>query len=57
VISSAEHTPARLVTDPLQLAADLSLSEDEAGYVAAARAPNTLRGYRSDWAEFTTWCA
>lgn len=28
-----------------------------AGYVAAARAPNTLRGYRSDWSEFTTWCA
>jgi hypothetical protein len=20
-------------------------------------APNTLRGYRSDWAEFTAWCA
>ncbi|MCE0766871.1 hypothetical protein LWC35_28780 [Pseudonocardia kujensis] len=24
--------------------------------VAAARAANTLRGYRSDWADFTTWC-
>ncbi len=43
--------------DALDLAAGLPLSEDEAAYVAAARAPNTLRGYRSDWAEFTSWCA
>ncbi|MGH3934009.1 MAG: site-specific integrase [Pseudonocardiaceae bacterium] len=55
--TGSEQAPARLVTDPLQLAADLPLSADEVGYVAAARAPNTLRGYRSDWAEFTTWCA
>jgi hypothetical protein len=32
-------------------------SGDEAEYVEAARAANTLRGYRSDWREFTTWCA
>lgn len=32
------------------------LSAAEAGYAAAAWAPNTLRGYRADWAEFTTWC-
>lgn len=44
-------------TDPLELAAALPLSEEEAGYVAAARAPNTLRGYRADWSEFTGWCA
>jgi site-specific recombinase XerD len=25
-------------------------------YVQASRAPNTLRGYRSDWAHFTQWC-
>ena len=36
---------------------ELPLSEDEAGYVEAARAPNTLRGYRSDWREFSAWCA
>lgn len=42
------------VTDALALAADLPLTEDEAGYVEAARAPNTLRGCRSDWAEFLT---
>lgn len=48
--------PARLHADPLELAAELPLSADEAAYVEAARAPNTLRGYRSDWAEFTAWC-
>jgi integrase len=36
------------------LTTGLSLAEQR--YVTAARAPNTLRGYRSDWAEFTTWC-
>jgi hypothetical protein len=41
-------------TDALHLATDLPPTEDEAAYVAAARAPNTLRGYRSDWVEFTT---
>jgi len=32
------------------------LTVDEQRYITAARAPNTLRGYRSDWAEFRTWC-
>jgi hypothetical protein len=35
---------------------ETSLTPAEAGYLAAARAANTLRGYRSDWAEFATWC-
>src|SRR5207244_419173 len=26
-------------------------------YAAAARAPNTVRAYRSDFAHFTTWCS
>lgn len=34
----------------------LTLPEVEARYAVAARAPNTLRGYRSDWREFETWC-
>jgi hypothetical protein len=25
-------------------------------YVQAAKAPATLRAYRSDWADFTSWC-
>ncbi|MEU7818585.1 site-specific integrase [Pseudonocardia sp. NPDC049154] len=50
--------PARdHATSPsLELAGDLPLTLDEASYVAAARAPNTLRGYRGDWADFTRWC-
>jgi len=44
-------------TDAAALLDEVPLSEAEAGYVEAARAANTLRGYRSDWAEFTTWCA
>jgi integrase len=26
-------------------------------YISAARAPNTVRGYESDWRHFTGWCA
>jgi site-specific recombinase XerD len=57
VNAGPDDLPVRLHADPLELAVELPLSEDEAGYVEAARAPNTLRGYRSDWAEFTAWCA
>ena len=56
-MTTGSETPARLGANPMELAAELPLTQDEAGYVAAARAPNTLRGYRSDWSEFTTWCA
>jgi site-specific recombinase XerD len=41
----------------LDAEADSVLTDDEARYVQAARAANTIRGYRSDWAEFTSWCA
>lgn len=44
-------------TDPVALLDEVPLTEDEADYVEAARAANTLRGYRSDWNEFTGWCA
>ncbi len=54
--SEPHRAPARLGADALALAAELALTEDEAGYIEAARAPNTLRGYRSDWSEFTAWC-
>lgn len=43
-------------TGPLDLATEQPLSADEARYVQAARAANTLRGYRSDWTAFTSWC-
>lgn len=37
-------------------AVDTPLSPDEAAYVAAARAHNTRRGYRSVWTSFTAFC-
>jgi site-specific recombinase XerD len=43
-------------TDAMRLLDDVPLTEDEAQYVDAARAANTVRGYRSDWQEFTSWC-
>src|SRR5664279_5042275 len=43
--------------DPVALLDGVPLTADEAGYVDAARAANTLRGYRSDWAEYAAWCA
>ncbi len=36
---------------------DNQLTSDEAAYVAAARADNTIRGYRSDWREWCAWSA
>lgn len=43
-------------THPVAIAADHSLTPEEARYVEAARAANTVRGYRADWTDFTTWC-
>lgn len=48
--------PVPTASDPLAVIDDAPLSDDEATYVEAARAANTLRGYRSDWAEWTSWC-
>jgi integrase len=36
--------------------AEPPISAAETRYISAARAANTLRGYRSDWNEFTAWC-
>lgn len=33
-----------------------ALTATEQGYADAARAENTLRGYRSDWREWVEWC-
>ena len=42
---------------PLELVDGVPLGDEEKAYVAAARAANTLKGYRSDWAEWCSWCA
>lgn len=47
----------RAVSDPVALLDGVPLTTAETGYVEAARAANTLRGYRSDWREFIAWCA
>ena len=44
------------VPDPMAIADHDQLSLEERRYIGAARAANTVRGYRSDWTEFTTWC-
>lgn len=36
---------------------DDPLTPAELAYARASRAPNTLRGYASDWREFQGWCA
>lgn len=44
---------------PLHLASDLDhadLLEAARDYVEAAKAPNTRRAYRTQWATFSTWC-
>src|SRR3984885_9994820 len=41
----------------LDLVDEVPLGDDERAYVAAARAANTLKGYRSDWGEWCGWCA
>ena len=46
----------RPITDPFALLAEDALSPEEEHYIGAARAANTIRGYRSDWSEFTAWC-
>lgn len=55
--ATAPHNPQSDPLDVLDAADDAqTLTADEQRYVSAARAANTLRGYRSDWTEFTNWC-
>ena len=44
------------VTAGSQALARAELAEQARAYVAAAKAPNTVRAYRSDWTDFTYWC-
>ena len=39
-----------------ELVGQEALTAAELGYADAARAENTLRGYRSDWREWAEWC-
>jgi integrase len=57
-ITEVTHQPLErlLVDDPFHTVAGEDLSDSERRYASKALAANTLRGYRSDWAEFTAWC-
>lgn len=58
-VSAPVSTRTDAVTDDIArlLDPDGPLTADEQEYVAAARAENTLKGYASDWREFSAWCA
>jgi hypothetical protein len=47
-------SPAESGRDLLATLEDMA--HDARGYLASAKAPATLRAYRSDWAHFTAWC-
>lgn len=51
-------TPAHLQVAGASLSNSVreQLREDVAAYVRAAKAPSTLRAYRSDWEHFRRWC-
>jgi hypothetical protein len=45
-----------LVDQVGRLAHLAGVAEQARDYVAAAKAPNTLRAYRADWRDFAGWC-
>jgi site-specific recombinase XerD len=63
VTSRGRYSPApsgadfAVSNDAVVMREDVDLTAEEAGYVEAARAANTVRGYQSDWRDFTAWCA
>jgi site-specific recombinase XerD len=50
------NTLPELSVDTPTTAGGLVLGRDELAYAARARSANTIRGYRSDWSEWTAWC-
>lgn len=46
-----------VATTPPQSVPKLELGPAELAYAARARSANTVKGYRSDWAEWTAWCS
>ena len=54
----ATHRPGSeiSVAGPAAVARLRHLEEAAAGYVRASKAPNTIRGYQSDWRDFEDWC-
>ena len=52
----AERVSAPIRVDSPGTVGEIELGPVEAAYVAASRADTTVRGYRSDWNEWTQWC-
>lgn len=49
---ASENTSLPALSDDLERLADMA-----GGYLRSAKAPATLRAYRTDWRDFTAWCA
>lgn len=48
IINTTNYSPSTTVAN---------LSSDAIEFLSNAKASNTLKAYRSDWAEFTAWCS
>jgi len=46
-----------MVAQERAAAALAAVMEQARDYAQLAKAPNTRRAYRADWADFTAWCA
>ena len=55
-MSAGQGTAPELVAAALPAPAMRLLENQAEAFVRAAKAPSTLRAYRSDWDHFTGWC-
>jgi len=54
---AADEDSAEVGGEQRALARLEQVAEDARDYAAHAKAPNTLKAYRIDWADFSEWCA
>ena len=55
-VGDQSPVPSPSPIHPITVVAEQTLTAAEVSYVDAARAANTVRGYRADWTDFTAWC-
>ena len=55
-MSAGQSTAPDLIAAALPAPAIRLLENQAEAFVRAAKAPSTLRAYRSDWDHFTGWC-
>jgi hypothetical protein len=51
-----DHAPAIIVRSGARARLE-QVAEDARDFAAHAKAANTLKAYRLDWADFSAWCA